>query len=162
MLSTEKRCNKCGVVKSVDEFHRRRRGKGGRRAQCKDCVNPKGAAGARKAYVPAQAAVSHELVMTYTGSRAPVIHRTDCSCADLITKPTLSVPDTVKVRLCQTCKPDQADLAEFATRIEWTSRRNDALAKALFRDLDEAEDRLARKELGVGKVVTRNRRLSSV
>ena len=33
-----KRCTKCGEVKSLEEFHRDRRGKDGRRARCRSCV----------------------------------------------------------------------------------------------------------------------------
>lgn len=34
---SNKKCNKCGLVKSIDEFHKAKRGKFGRQAQCRSC-----------------------------------------------------------------------------------------------------------------------------
>lgn len=39
MIDTLKVCTKCGLEKSIDDFHVRRRSHDGRMAQCKDCVN---------------------------------------------------------------------------------------------------------------------------
>lgn len=36
---SEKTCKKCGIVKSLDEFHRHRDSKDGVRWQCKQCIN---------------------------------------------------------------------------------------------------------------------------
>lgn len=34
-----KKCTKCGVWKSLDEFHKKKDGKHGRQSQCKECIN---------------------------------------------------------------------------------------------------------------------------
>ena len=47
-MPTSKTCTKCGVEKSLDEFGPRPRGKYGRKAQCKDCMNAR----ARELYDP--------------------------------------------------------------------------------------------------------------
>lgn len=39
MIDTLKACTKCGLEKSIDDFHVRVRSHDGRMAQCKDCVN---------------------------------------------------------------------------------------------------------------------------
>lgn len=38
MSTRHKKCTKCGGVKSLDMFRKRRDGKDGRRAQCEECV----------------------------------------------------------------------------------------------------------------------------
>lgn len=38
-IITEKKCNKCGVVKRLDEFHKDKRNKSGVAGWCKKCIN---------------------------------------------------------------------------------------------------------------------------
>ena len=37
LVLREKRCSKCGIVKSIDQFHRSKRYASGRESACKDC-----------------------------------------------------------------------------------------------------------------------------
>jgi hypothetical protein len=47
-----RRCTKCGVRKALWAFYRHRRGKWGRRPDCKRCANRERARQLRAAYVP--------------------------------------------------------------------------------------------------------------
>jgi hypothetical protein len=59
-IEPKKQCSKCGVEKPVSEFYAVKRGRFGRRPDCKSCHNAYHNAWARRRYVPAAIARAQE------------------------------------------------------------------------------------------------------